>query len=305
MLAICSWMVVPLAPTPIRICLLLGWFECFYSTGTGGRANSGRRGYATAMPFARVNAANLYYEQHGVGPDLVLLHGAGGNHLSWWQQVSAFARHYRITIYDARGWGRSTGDMAVGRFVLGTDLVALLDHLGIERAHVIAQSMGGRAVAGLARMAPAKVRSLTLCGTTAGATNDRIRELQDELRDERGDAGLREYALAKPFEQAEPALATLYRGINALNPPRPKAFLGRPPASYRGSMHETLTALGAPILFVVGEFDMITSPAMIREAHGLIPGSEMHEVKGAGHSAYFEAAAEWNSVVGGFLAAAL
>ena len=253
------------------------------------------------MPFAHVNAANIYYEQHGSGPDLVLLHGAGGNHVSWWRQIAAFSSSYRVTVYDARGWGRSTGDMAVGRFVLGTDLVALTEHLGIDSAHVVAQSMGGRAVAGLVRLAPERVRSLVLCGTTAGATNDRIRELQDELKDERGDAGLREYALAKPFEEREPALATLYRQINALNPPRPKQFLGRPPASYRGSQHENLANLGAPILFVVGEYDMITSPAMIREAQGLISGASFYEVKGAGHSAYFEAADEWNSVVGRFL----
>jgi len=254
------------------------------------------------MPYAHVNGANLYYEQHGTGPDLVFHHGAGGNHFSWWQQVPAFADRYRVTVFDARGWGVSRGDMAVGRFVLGTDTVALMDHLHIERAHVVAQSMGGRAVAGLARLAPARIRSLVLCGTTAGATNDRVRELQDELKDERGDGGLREHALAKPFEQANPALAHLYRQINALNPKRPRGFLGRPPATYRGSMHGALAALGVPIFFIVGEHDLITSPEMIREAHGLIPGSGMHEIKGAGHSAYFEKADEFNAVLGDFLA---
>ena len=253
------------------------------------------------MPFAEVNAARIYYEQHGSGPDLVFLHGAGGNHLSWWQQIPTFARHFRCTVYDARGWGLSRGDMAVGRFVLGTDLIALLDHLGIERAHVVAQSMGGRAVAGLTRLAPEKVRSLVLCGTTAGATNDRVRELQDELRDERGDGGLREHALAPGFEDAHPTLAALYRQINALNPPRPRGFLGRPPATYRGSMHEPISGLGVPVLFVVGEHDLITSPTMIREAQALIPGSQFHEMKGAGHSAYFERAVEWNETVLAFL----
>jgi pimeloyl-ACP methyl ester carboxylesterase len=257
------------------------------------------------MPFANVNAARIYYQQHGAGPDLVFLHGAGGNHLSWWQQVAAFSGRCRVTTYDARGWGRSTGDMAVGRFVLGADLVALMEHLQIERAHVVAQSMGGRAVAGLSRLAPEKVASLTLCGTTAGATNDRVRELQDQLRDERGDAGLREYALAKPFEEANPALALLYRQLNALNPPRPKNFLGRPPSTYRGSTHEMIAALGVPVQFIVGEFDMITSPDMIREAQSLIAGSGFHEVKGAGHSAYFEAADEFNRVLSTFLDGAI
>jgi len=256
------------------------------------------------MPYAEVNAARLYYEQHGSGPDLVFLHGAGGNHLSWWQQIPFFAEHYRCTVYDARGWGLSRGDMGVGRWAFGTDLISLMDHLGIEHAHVVAQSMGGRAIAGLVRLTPQRVRSLVLAGTNAGAANARIRELQAELREIRGRNGLREHALGSAFEAEQPQLASLYRQINALNPSRPKGLLGRPPASYRGSMHGHLAASGAPVLFIVGEQDLITSPALIREAHRLVEGSEYHEIRGAAHSAYFERAAEWNEIVGEFLARA-
>jgi 3-oxoadipate enol-lactonase len=253
------------------------------------------------MPFANVNGARLYYEQHGAGPDVVFLHGAGGNHLCWWQQVAAFAPHFRCTIYDARGWGRSTGEMGIARWALGPDLLALLGHLGIDKAHIIAQSMGGRSVAGLTRLAPGRIRSLVLCGTTAGATNDRIREIQDELRDFRGEGGLREHALAPGFATREPGLALLYRQINALNPKRPAGLLGRPPATYRGSMHPTLATLGVPILFIAGEYDRITSPEMVREASALIPGSRCEVIAGAGHSCYFEAADEWNRVALEFL----
>jgi 3-oxoadipate enol-lactonase len=253
------------------------------------------------MPYVTVNAARLYYEQHGSGPDVVFLHGAGGNHLVWWQQVAEFAREFRCTTFDARGWGLSRGEMAVGRFSLGTDLVALLEHLNIEKAHVIAQSMGGRAVAGLSRLAPQRARSLVLCGTTAGATDDRIRELQDELKDERGEGGLREHALAPGFEEANPHLALLYRQLNAINPPRPRGMLGRPPSTYRGSTHEMLANLRVPVLYIVGEHDMITSPEMIRQAQALIAGAEYYEMKGAGHSCYFERAGEWNRVVADFM----
>ena len=253
------------------------------------------------MPYVTVDAARLYYQQAGAGPDVVFLHGAGGNHLVWWQQVADFSTRYRCTTFDARGWGLSRGEMAVGRFSLGTDLVALLEHLGIEKAHIIAQSMGGRAVAGLTRLAPEKIASIVLCGTTAGATDDRIRELQDSLKDERGEGGLREHALAPGFEEANPALAALYRQLNAINPARPKGMLGRPPPTYRGSTHEMLANLGVPVLYIVGEHDMITSPEMIRQARALIPHAEYYELKGAGHSCYFERAGEWNQVVGNFL----
>lgn len=263
-------------------------------------APSGRR-YTPIVPYATANAARLYYEQHGSGPDVVFLHGAGGNHLVWWQQVAEFSREFRCTTFDARGWGLSRGEMAVGRFSLGTDLVALLEHLGIERAHVVAQSMGGRAVAGLSRLAPQRIASLVLSGTTAGATNDRVRELQDELRGIRGDGGLREHALAADFEAENPGLALLYRQINAINPKRPRGLLGRPPASYRGSTHEMLARLDVPVLYIVGEHDLITSPEMIREARDLLGNAEYHEIRGAGHSCYFERPGEWNRVVGDFL----
>jgi len=253
------------------------------------------------MPYASVNAARPYYETCGAGDDLIFLHGAGGNHLSWWQQLPDFAAHFRCIAFDARGWGLSRGDVAVGRWAFGTDLVALMDHLGVERAHLVAQSMGGRAVAGLARLAPHRVRSLVLSGTTAGATNDRIREIQDELRDARGGASLREHALAAAFQSENPALALLYRQINLLNPARPRGMLGRPPATYRGSMHEPLAALGVPVMFIVGEHDRITSPEMIREASGLVARSVFHEVPGAAHSAHFERAADWNRAVLDFL----
>ena len=255
------------------------------------------------MPHAEVNGARLYYEQHGEGPDVVLHHGAGGNALSWWQQIPALGERYRCTVFDARGWGRSTGDLS-DRRIFGADLTALLEHLGIERAHVIAQSMGGRAVAGLLRAAPERVRSLTLCGTNAGATNDRVRELQAELRVERGEGGLREHALAPDFAAAEPALATLFHQIRRLNPPRPRGLLGPPPASYRGSTHELLAAPGVPVLFVVGEHDRITSPELVREACSLVPGAGLIEIAGAGHSAYFERPAAFNEAVLAFLAGA-
>ncbi|MDZ7726792.1 MAG: alpha/beta hydrolase [Dehalococcoidia bacterium] len=138
-------------------------------------------------------------------------------------------------------------------------------------------------------------------GRTRASPNERIREIQDELRERRGSGGLREHALSDAFEQENPALTTLYRQMNALNPKRPRGMLGRPPATYTGSMHGPLANMGVPVLFVVGEHDLITSPELIQEAVQLLPGAGYYEVADAGHSAYFERAEVWNSVVLEFL----
>lgn len=252
------------------------------------------------MPFAHVNGADLWYEQFGRGPDVVFIHGAGANHLAWFQQVAAFAREFRCTVYDARGWGMSRGSLDVGRWVFGTDLVALLEALGIARAHFVAHSMGGRAVAGVIRHRPEAIRSIVFSGTNGGVVDDEVRALQAEARARR-QGSLRNYALSAAFEVRDPSLAILYRMLNALNPPRPRGLLGPPPPWYRGSMHGAIARLRVPVLFVVGEHDEVTPPAVIHAASELVPGAEFVIVPDAGHSAYFEQATQWNRIVLDFL----
>ena len=89
------------------------------------------------MPFANINGIELYYETHGKGPALVLAHGGGGSHLSWWQQVPMLSQHYRVITLDHRSFGYSR-DLPDGpgppAFV--EDLTGLLDHLDVHKAAV-------------------------------------------------------------------------------------------------------------------------------------------------------------------------
>ena len=59
------------------------------------------------MPKAAIDGIDLYYESNGDGPAVVFAHGAGGNHLSWWQQVPVFSDCYRCVTFDHRGFGQS------------------------------------------------------------------------------------------------------------------------------------------------------------------------------------------------------
>ena len=59
------------------------------------------------MPFAEVNGIGLFHEVAGEGAPVVFIHGAAGNHMSWWQQVPTFRERYRCITYDQRGFGRS------------------------------------------------------------------------------------------------------------------------------------------------------------------------------------------------------
>jgi 3-oxoadipate enol-lactonase len=253
------------------------------------------------MPWAAVNGIRLYYEVTGSGPPLVFAHGAGGNHLSWWQQVPYFSRRYRCLSFDHRAFGRSIDSDGTGRRAFAEDVRQLLDHLGIEQFALVAQSMGGRTAVGFAVRNPGRVRALVLAGTTGGAVSDEMRERQDEHRQSPiGRLSLARRAISPRLRQERPDMAYLYKLVGRLNPPRPADFLA-PIPNYRGSSSSALAALGIPILFLVGEDDTITPPDIMRLAHQNVPGSQFEVISGAGHSAYFERADEFNSRIERFL----
>ena len=121
------------------------------------------------MPTADVNGIGLYYEEHGKGFPVVFAHGAGGNHISWWQQVPVFARRYRCVTFDHRGWGLSLDADDRGPAAFIPDLRALIDHLGLEEMFLVGQSMGGLTCLGLTIADPGRVRGLVTTGDIADA----------------------------------------------------------------------------------------------------------------------------------------
>ena len=79
------------------------------------------------MPIEHLHGIDLNYESHGEGPAVVFLHGAGGNHISWWQQIPTFRERYRCITIDHRGFGASADPEREGAARFVDDLEALLD----------------------------------------------------------------------------------------------------------------------------------------------------------------------------------
>ncbi|MDQ1397591.1 MAG: hypothetical protein QOG64_2850 [Acidimicrobiaceae bacterium] len=254
--------------------------------------------------FVDRDGERIYYEVVGEGGvPLVLSHGAGGNHAVWYQQVAPFAADRMVVTWDHRGYGRSTdhGDRSGPEVAVG-DLLAVLDDLGIERADLVGQSMGGWTTVGAALARPTLARGLVLADTLGGFTSDAIAAaLARRPPVSLAGAGVlgSHPALDPSFSMRAPERAHLYQSLGQMGSADAAVILPR----LLAVTHEPSEAaqLTVPVLCIVGDRDPLFPPASIRALADLLPDARVVEISGSGHSPYFEDAAAWNSVVRHFL----
>ncbi|MCP4007466.1 MAG: alpha/beta hydrolase [bacterium] len=253
------------------------------------------------MPIVTSHGVELYYETFGEGPAIVFAHGAGGNTLSWWQQVPHFARQQRVISFDHRGFGRSPcpgADFLPEYFA--DDLCAILDAESIERAALVCQSMGGWTGLQTAVRHPERVRCLLLGGTPAGVFTETVGACFAQLGARFQSEGVvANAAVAPEFALREPLRTHLYDQISALNPDLPPEGMIRLPASQIGK--DDLEGYSVPTLMLSGHEDQLFSPEALREVSQIIPGAELLEFPGVGHSLYFEDPENFNRVLDEFL----
>ena len=238
------------------------------------------------MSKADINGIELHYQSYGQGETMVFAHGAGGNLLSWWQQIPFFSQRYRCITIDHRGFGHSYDEPeGPGAEAFVDDLAGLLDHLEVKSAHLVAQSMGGRTALGFAVAYPDRTSSLVMADTVGSIAEPAVVELHRKWRDSHASTeAIGSRALSAGFRKRNPELANLYLQISGTNPPRHQAGA---PAS-EGPRGAQLSGMKTPTLFIVGEEDELTPPHVIEAAAGYIPGARVTRVPEAGHSVYFE-----------------
>lgn len=259
------------------------------------------------MPFVLSGSARLWYERYG-DPDareaMVFAHGAGGNTLSWWQQVPYFAARHAVIAYDHRSFGRSRcprEDFHPKHFP--ADLLAILDAEAIARAALVCQSLGGWTGLRTAVSHPERVACLVLCDTPGGLWTPAVRDAIAGVAERAGREGIRgQAALAPDYALREPERAFLYDRISALNTEFDATLLGRLYDAEGRIPPESLADFRVPTLVVAGERDQLFPLPMLRHVADHVPGCERCEIAGAGHSTYFEQAARFNRVVGEFVA---
>jgi 3-oxoadipate enol-lactonase len=260
------------------------------------------------MAFAPADdGCRIHYSEWGnpEGEAVLLLHGLGTDNLGWIRQRRAFGHDYRCIAIDNRGSGRS--DKPEGAYqltTLSTDAIAVLDHVGVERAHVVGASMGGILAQILAVSHPDRIISLTLACTAC--TRHRWREeMLEEWVDLIGREGMREFAVRNLEWIFGPrSLRRLWPVAKLLGPMLLRspehAFLAQLGAllsvNDEGATEE-LAGVTAPTLVVTGSQDLLTPVADAEEIAARIPGAELVIIRGAAHGFMLEAAGPFNQVV--------
>jgi pimeloyl-ACP methyl ester carboxylesterase len=238
--------------------------------------------------LAPVNDILMYYEVHGEGPPFILLHGGLGNTSSWNSQIPILAGAYQIVALDSRGHGRSSfSARQIGYELLAADVLALMDFLGIRRAHVLGWSDGANIGLHLAVHHPDRINKLIAYAANfdpAGLRADVFehRKIADYIEN-----AAKDYQLLAP----EPARwAELLRNLDQMWASQPN-FTAR-----------QLGSITLPTLILDGDDDEAILTAHTKDLAASIPGAELTFIAGTGHFAPSEEPAEFNRTVLEFLA---
>src|SRR5882757_1011543 len=137
------------------------------------------------MAFATTDdGVRLHYEETGSGAPIIFVHEFAGDHLSWELQLQHFGRRYRAIAYAARGYPPSDVPESPASYSqnrAADDILAVLDHLGIEKAHVCGLSMGGFATLHFGFRHPARALSLCVAGCGYGAEKGQRDKFRGEV----------------------------------------------------------------------------------------------------------------------------
>lgn len=256
----------------------------------------------TELTSTELNGVTVGHAVDGpeTAPALLLINSLGTDHRMWARQVDVFAERYRVIRYDSRGQGGipappppySIGD-------LGSDAIALLDHLGIERAHVCGVSLGGSIALWLAINHPRRLASAVFADTAAriGSVegwNERIAAVETG-----GMASIRERVMerffSEPFREGDRDVVDQIG--NALESHDPVGYIGHCTALRDADLRDEVETIDLPSLIIAGTSDVSTPPSESRWLHERIDGSRLDELEGAGHLSNLEQPNQFNRSV--------
>jgi 3-oxoadipate enol-lactonase len=252
----------------------------------------------------------LYYETMGNGVPVVFLHGGFGDRRMWNDQFAEFAKYYYVVRYDQRGFGKSQKPIAAYSPV--SDLETLLDHLRIEKAHLVGNSMGGYLAIDFAIQKPSRVRSITVVAAGPSGLEppkedtDRMMAVFKIAKDE----GLKKatamwiqnpmVAVTSKLPKTAPLLKTMIEDNASIFEMRFWPFeQTNPPAVKR------LNEIKVSSLIIIGDKDTPAVQAAAEAAATGIAGAKKVTMKDADHLPQMDNPDEFNRILKDFLSTAV
>lgn len=261
------------------------------------------------MEHVDVAGVRLAYQRRGVGPALLLLHGAVCDGRVWRVELESFADAFTVVAWDAPGCGGSSDPPEQFRMADYAECLAdFIDALELGRTHVLGHSWGSTLALELCRRRPSMVRSLVLVGAYAGwagslPPNEVRKRLEFALRvADLGSNAFQPTSMSGLFADAMPAdrareLAMIMSEI------RPAGTRTMAHALAEADLRDALPGIEVPTLLLYGEADARSPLTVATELHRAIAGSTLTVLPGLGHECYLESAATFEAEVRTFLRA--
>ncbi len=235
-------------------------------------------------------------------PPLLLLHSLGTEARVWQPQAEALAGPFRVIRPDLRGHGLSAVTKGPGSIAaLAQDALAVLDALGIARAHVGGLSIGGLVAQALAAAAPGRVTSLILADTAMAIPPPALWHERAALVRARGMAVIEEAVVARwvtPAALTAPETDGLRRMLLRTDP---EGYAAAAEAIAAADLAADTARLRLPALVLVGDGDLATPPAAAAALAAAIPGARLVTLEHAAHIPTFEQAAAMTAAMHRFL----
>jgi pimeloyl-ACP methyl ester carboxylesterase len=258
--------------------------------------------------YVRAGELDIWVEQVGEGPDVLLLGGLGDTVEAWQFQLDGLADRYRLTAFDNRGAGRTaTPDETLSVEVMADDAAAVLRALEIPNAHVAGFSMGSAIAQQIALRHPDLVRSLVLVSTFSRP--DALFRAQLKFWRWLAEAAPSERAFFEAFftwvytprAHADGSVREIIEDSLAFpHQQSVEAFQAQVDALLEHDAADRLAQISAPTLVIAGEFDTILPPRFGSDVAALIPGAQFEVMEAQAHQPFQEVPDEWNARVDAF-----
>jgi len=269
------------------------------------------------MPYASAtDGVRLYFEEVGSGTPIIFVHEFAADYMSWEPQMRYFSRRHRCIAYSARGYTPSDVPAKTEAYSyehFRDDVIAVLDHLKIEKAHLAGLSMGGYSAAHVGLKYPGRARSLTLAGAGSGSESWYIEEFRRNSQENAlkfeaiGSAEMaKTYGHGPtrvPFQLKDPRGHKEFVEALARHDAQGSAHTQRTFQSGRPSLYDyeaELQRMTVPTLIICGdEDDPCIEPSLFFKQH--IPASGLAMFPKSGHTVNLEEPALFNQTLDSFI----